>query len=106
MPENITGRRTVTYRAILPANPADWTLGLIRQFVKDADTQGIPGSTRVVRFPENDSFAFQMDNRHWGLGVERVVDLDEVTEPVAEHVAECLISTCVTHHPNHDEGVW
>jgi len=67
--------KTVTYRAALPLNPADWTLELIRQFVRDADAQGIPDETHIRRFPENDSWAFQIDNRYYGLGVERVVDL-------------------------------
>lgn len=101
MTENITGRRTVTYRAALPKNPADWTLGLIRQFVKDADSQGIPGSTHVMRFPENDSWAFQADNRYYGLGVERIVDLDEVAPPPLHFNEPCSYPEC-TYHP-HDE---
>lgn len=67
--------KTVTYRAGLPVNPATWTLDRIRQFVADADAQGISGDTPVVRFPEHDSFAFQTDQKYYGLGVERVVTL-------------------------------
>lgn len=85
--------KTVIYRAALPLNPADWTLDLIRRFVLDAAEQGIPGSTHIRRFPENDNWAFQADNRYYGLGVERVVDL------AADK--ECPYFQCVSHdHPD------
>lgn len=77
MTDIVPPRKTVTYRASLPLSPPDWTLDMIRQFVKDADDQGIPGGTHVKRFPENDDWAFQSGQRYWGLGVERVVTLDD-----------------------------
>lgn len=76
MTTSTTGGKTVTYRASLPPRPEDWTLDLIRKFVQDADSQGISGATHVTRFPENDAFALQMGDRYYGLGVERVVNLE------------------------------
>lgn len=87
--ENGTPRKTVTYRASLPLNSVDWTLDLIRQFVRDADSQGIPGDTHLKRFPEHNDWAFQVDNRYYGLGVERVVVLDTETS--------CPYTECVSH---------
>lgn len=79
--ENEIPRKTVTYKVHLPVHPRDWTLDTIRQFVKDADAQGIPGDTHIVRFPENDSFSFVTDQPYYGLGVERIVDagLEDLT---------------------------
>lgn len=70
-----TSRKTVIYRAALPVSPSEWTLDLIRQFVQDADSQGIPGDTHIRRFPENNDYAFGTENNYYGIGVERVVEL-------------------------------
>lgn len=70
--ENEIPRKTVTYKAHLPLSPRDWTVETFRQFVRDADAQGISGDTHIKRFPENDSMAFATDQNHYGLGVERV----------------------------------
>lgn len=95
--ENEMPRKTVTYKAHLPLHPRDWTVETFRQFVKDADSQGISGDTHVKRFPENDPWAFQTDqNLYYGLGVERVeVAADD--EPVAEYPkARCHNGSCTT----------
>lgn len=76
--ENEVPRKTVTYKAHLPLHPRDWTVETFRQFVRDADAQDIPGDTHVKRFPENDSWAFQMDQTfYYGLGVERVETVED-----------------------------
>jgi hypothetical protein len=75
-PANPQGSKRAIYRVTLPAHPRDWTVDLLRKFVKDADALGIPGGTHVRRDPEQDGMAFQTDNRYYGLCVERVEDLE------------------------------
>jgi len=74
-----SGKKLAIYRVSLPRNPADWTLGHLRKFVRDADELGIASETHVRRDPEADSFRFgyQAESRYDGICLERVVDLDE-----------------------------
>lgn len=73
------GRKLVIYRAVLPAHPGEWTLDTLRQFVRDAELQGISGDTHVKRTPESQDFGFvHYDNPYYGLCLERTVDLGEL----------------------------
>jgi hypothetical protein len=74
-PENPQGKKRAIYRVSLPPHPGNWTVDLLRKFVRDADELAIPGDTHVRRDPEQDAMAFQTDNRYYGLCVERTVDL-------------------------------
>lgn len=73
--EAASGKKVAIYRVTLPAHPKDWTLDLLRKFVRDADEMAITGATRIRRDPEQEGFSFQTDNRYYGLCLERVVEL-------------------------------
>lgn len=88
--EQATGRRLTVYRAILAGRANDlgplFTVGRLRQFLKDCDSLGIPDETPVKR--ERPEAMFALDGAQFVA--ERVVDLDD--QPAQE--THCWSHVC------------